>query len=126
MSGVTDRLLKLSQAAGQALIVVSALVGLIIFWGVCLVWKKISDTAWGIYMTVKLISAIGVGDDGDEEGEKVRCKFCGKPIHIKNLASIGKGGISCGNLPCIIELADELTKEKSDGEEKSGIETKGN
>ena len=50
---------------------------------------------------------------------RVKCIYCGKPIHISKFGGIKKEGLFCNELLCITQLIKE-EEDKLDAVEKDG------
>ena len=46
--------------------------------------------------------------------EHVKCASCGKPIHISELAIIGKMGLYHGNAVCMMDALRDVNKNKDE------------
>jgi len=52
------------------------------------------------------------------QGERIKCIYCKKDIHINKFGGIKKEGLFCNNFFCLLELIKENEKEKHDNSRK--------
>lgn len=56
------------------------------------------------------------GESPDAHPERVKCIYCGNPIHLSKFAGITKKGYVCSNSVCLMKLAQEI-EESPDAQE---------
>ena len=49
-----------------------------------------------------------------KKDKRIKCIYCGNPIHIDKFGGMNKKGMFCNSIFCLIKLIEETEKEKND------------